>query len=411
MSSGSKFPKTKIMNVSAKGSRRNYWSPLQCLPDSDTDNENDVEKMDDSASPSNSNKKVQIPPIKLLQKSCEYVHTTLKSLNILDYSIKKMSIGIKIMCESMNSYNLVLGKLIADNCQYFTHALKSEKAFKVILYGLSEINTTELKNELIKLGLLCKEVKMITKKYEQYTDTFYIVSLENGSIKLFQLKKSYRSIFHTQINWSYQRKQKNRLTQCRNCQMFGHGESNCHVKTYCSICAGPHKTDECNNTEVYKCANCNEQHKSTDSACAIRKRYLEMREKLSNKASHRIQAQPKITNNAVNISMQKLSPSYQSLNDFPIMTNRVRERQGQSMKPTTWQRTTPVVNTNPVVDTHLAEAYLNRPTPSTGELFSMDELNTLVMEMITKLSLCKTKLEQFQAIAQLATKFLYSNVK
>ncbi|XP_055856032.1 uncharacterized protein LOC129919203 [Episyrphus balteatus] len=91
-----------------------------------------------------------------------------------------------------------------------------------------------------------------------------------------------------------------------------------------------------------------------------------MREKLSNKASHRIQAQPKITNNAVNISMQKLSPSYQSLNDFPIMTNRVRERQGQSMKPTTWQRTTPVVNTNPVVDTHLAEAYLNRPTPSTA---------------------------------------------
>ena len=42
-------------------------------------------------------------------------------------------------------------------------------------------------------------------------------------------------------------------------------------------------------------------------------------------------------------------------------------------------------------------------------LFSMEELNSLCMEMITSLSVCKTKLDQFNAIARLATKFLYSN--
>lgn len=156
------------MSSSKKDSRSNYWSPLQCLPDSES------ESMDVIVSP-NSSPKVIVPPIKVLQKQCDYVHDLMKTISVSDYAIKRMSISIKIICDSMESYNSVLVKLKQENCQFFTHDLKCEKAFKAVLYGLGPLDTNSLKSELIKFGLKCKETKMINKKYEHYSDTIYIV--------------------------------------------------------------------------------------------------------------------------------------------------------------------------------------------------------------------------------------------
>ena len=93
------------------------------------------------------------------------------------------------MCESIENYNSVLAKLNEENCQFFSHDLISARHFKVVLYGLDDVEVNSLKAELIKLGLKCIDIKKISKKYDHYIDTIYLISLENGSIKLNDLKK------------------------------------------------------------------------------------------------------------------------------------------------------------------------------------------------------------------------------
>ncbi|XP_055923397.1 uncharacterized protein LOC129953890 [Eupeodes corollae] len=410
----SKFPISKY-NMNNRMNNNNfkspgYWSPLQCVADAG----NECDDMDDNQSTSiQSIPKIKVPPIKLLQKSCDYVHQMMKSIKVTDYCIKIISIGIKIMCESIDSYKMVIEKLKFENCQYFSHDLKSEKAFKVILYGLSSVDTAELKSELIRIGLKCVNIKSVTKNYEHYSETFYVCFLESGSIKMSDLKKNFRSVFHTQINWNYQRNHKNKITQCRNCQMFGHGENNYHVKTYCSICAGSHKTEECVNKDKFKCANCNESHKSTDLICQSRNKYLEIRAKIASKTRRSLKT--KLTNPNVSV------PFYLSINDFPSLPTRPSskhiENNNNNRVSNSWVHTqhSPSSSSFPAaaapsnIHQHISAPTINANITNSGELFSMEELNSLVMEMITKLSTCKTKNDQFYAIAQLATKFLYQN--
>lgn len=390
-----------------KDSRFNYWSPLQCQPD---DENVDNESMDEIVSPLS--KKVYVPPIKLLQKSSDYVQQLMQSLKVTDYFIKNISIGIKIVCESIESYKCVLEKLKTNNCQFFSHDLQSVKAFKVVLYGMNDIDVNVLKNELIRLGLKCIDIKKIIKKYElnkaKYTDYIYLISLESGSIPLRDLRKNYRSIFHTQISWSFQRKLKGKVTQCHNCQMFGHGERNCRVKTYCAICAGPHTTSECDNTSVFKCANCNESHKATDITCISRSKYLEMK---ANAKRKRVPNSRAAFSNPTSVLTAEKQISFASMTDFPSLPQR-RQALTATQSNTAYaipqpsnvwanhtQTSSNVANTN---EMHAA---------SNSTLFSFEELNSLAMEMITKLSVCKTKVEQFEVITHLATKFLSSNCK
>lgn len=380
-------------------SRYNRFSAFRRMLDKDDDD------MDEIISPSeNMRKKEHVPPIKLLDKTSDHVHSLMKSLNISEYSIKKISIGIKILCETLVAYNCVVSHLKENKCQFFTHDMKSVKAFKVVLFGLDDLDVELLKSKFIELGLKCIDIRKITKIYEQYSETLYLISLENGSVKLNDLKKHYRSVLHTQVRWSFQRKLKGKPTQCHNCQMFGHGERNCHIKTYCGICAGSHKTADCNKKDAFKCVNCNGSHKASDASCSVRSKYLEFRSNLASRKNQSHQLTKKaffstkapVTAPANNMPKQL---NLSSMTDFPALSHQNKQQVDAVscvQLPSTWQSAT-----------HQPRGSFS----NNNNLFTMDELNVLVMEMISKLATCKSKADQFQVVAQLATKFLYSNDK
>lgn len=152
--------------------------------------------------------------------------------------------------------------------------------------------------------------------------------------------------------------------------MFGHGSAQCAVKSYCSICAGNHKTTDCQEGSTVKCANCNGAHKSNDPGCPSRISYANLR---SQYQSNRVR--PKSTNFAK-------SPQLASSKIFPNTLN-----QSISTPNSSW-------------------AIPTKTSKSDAELFTLEEIKSLTFDLIRNLSNCKTKADQFEVITSLACKFL-----
>lgn len=165
------------------GSRKNFWTPLQVF---DQDDENDT---DMDSEKEEKNKTIKLSPIKVLTQNADDILKLLNNKGVTKYLIKRMSIGLKILCETLETYNLILIILRENNCQFFTHENKNNKPFKVILRGLDGKSETQVKSELITLGLECTEVKIVKRNFQNYFDTIYIVYFKNGTIKMFDLKK------------------------------------------------------------------------------------------------------------------------------------------------------------------------------------------------------------------------------
>ena len=58
--------------------------------------------------------------------------------------------------------------------------------------------------------------------------------------------------------------------QCYNCQRMGHTAANCKSLTRCMLCGSNHKKQDCTmeDSTLYKCANCQGNHRSNDPVCA-----------------------------------------------------------------------------------------------------------------------------------------------
>lgn len=370
------MPSSKMQKT---GPRRNFWTPLQIL---DNDDESAISEMDSEQNVKS--QKSQISPIKVLTQNSEDVIKLLKNKKITHYLAKKISIGIKILCETTETFNLINVVLRENNFQFFTHDHKNNKPFKAVIRGLDGKTDTEVKIELISLGFKCNDVKVVKRNFEKYSDTIYIVHFERGSVKLQDLKKNVRALFRIIVSWDYQRKLKNKPVQCRKCQMFGHGEKGCSVKPRCANCAEKHNTIDCKAVSKIQCANCGDKHKSTDLSCPNRSSYLELREKLAMKTQR---------------SKKYVTAFNSHTENFPALNRSV-------------QNTTSFVNTNwrPTNNNNNIKAVNNMSnvTNSENTLFTEEELLQLTTEMISKLRNCTNKEQQFNVIAQLAIKFVYN---
>lgn len=364
----------------------NYWTPLQAL-----DEDEDAENANNTDTQVQNTKKEFISPIKVLSHNCDSFHKMFKQAGITKYCIKKISIGIKIICETKDAFNMIVSILKDHSYQFFTHESKHDKPFKFVLFGLDGKSTDEVKNQLISLKYNCTDVKKVEKTYNEYVDTLYIVYFKNGTVKLRDLKQNVKSLFHMIIRWDYQRKIKNKPIQCHNCQMFGHGEKGCSIKTKCAHCSGRHKTTDCKNKDKVKCANCNNTHAATDSSCPLREQFINIRENIQRKNNRYPTHSKRINQNRKNNIINNFNTLEND--DFPLLPNFNTSYENNRM---VWPNSQTQVN------------FKRNTTQSTNELFTVEEISQLTLDIVSKLKSCKTKDEQFYVITQLATKYLYN---
>lgn len=351
--------KTKNNNGNAVNNT-NYFQPLQTLQ---IDN--------NEAAVITTNVKNVIPPITILKCNIEDTRELCETNNISGYALKRISIGLKLFCKNQDDYDKVIKILDKKNIEYFTYASKHERPYKALLFGLDKMDPKLLKAKLIDIGLRCLDVKLVIRNCQFNQERIiYVVYFKRQTITVNELRKQYSNIDYIRVSWDYQRSRKNKVTQCYNCQMFGHGASRCKVKTFCAKCAGNHKTEECK-VEIFKCANCNEQHKSNSPQCPSRQNYLQIKKHFSNQKHNSprpIQNRANYNANYPNILRQQTNPA-----------------------PSIWHQQNVNLNTN----------------TNNNNLFSLEEIQNLTLELINGLKNCKSKADQFQVVTSLACKFLY----
>lgn len=364
---GSTRKRTADEDVASKSKRgfinnNNRYHPLQTL--------NDNEKEENMGASTAAAPKVHIPPITILKSTTDDIHKFCKESKVTKYSIRKISIGHKLFCEHKFDYEILMNYLKSNNIEYFSYTPKSNRPYKVVLSGLDKIDPIKVKLDLAKMGLECLDVKAVFRKTGINREVvLYIVYLKKGSINLAELRDKYNSINYIRVKWNYHTKSPNKITQCYNCQMFGHGSSNCNIKTFCAKCAGAHETSTCTSTDV-KCANCNGDHKSTDNICPNRSSFVSMRDRYAGPNRRNM---PRVVNNHVTNTRNNYNNNYG--------------------------------NNHTSTGNTFANVVRSSPNNS-NDLFSLEELKCLTLELIGKLKNCKTKSDQFAVITDLAFKFL-----
>ena len=368
-------------SVCANASKRqksteNYFQPLQTRDDK-RDSDDEIEDAEPEISlPKN------MPPITALKTSTDTLFGIMKDHKIDKFSVRKISIGHKIFCENMADCEKLLAELKSRKLEHFSYTPKHSRPLKAILSGLDRMDPAKLKEGLNQLGLQCVDVKLIHRSSELSREIIlYLVYFKKGTTSVKLLREHFSNLNHVRVKWDYQSKKANRITQCYNCQMFGHGSSNCNVKTFCSICAGPHATANCDATSV-KCVNCGGPHKSTDINCPNRAKYSELRNRYSrNTSRNRSPYQPNLQVNSNQIFCDSSHSNNRASGFHSTYANAVR------------------YGTNNNANNISLEL-------SSNDLFSLNELKALTLELIENLRNCKSKTEQFNVITNLAFKFL-----
>ena len=121
-----------------------------------------------------------------------------------DYKMNRFD--IRVICYTVNDFDMVRVHLKRQKVQFYTHGMKSERPHRVVLRGLPEVEVEDVKHQLDVL-----DVYAIKRKESTVEETPYIVLFPKG---------------HTNL---------------KNCLHLGHGARNCYRKERCNKCGDSHK--------------------------------------------------------------------------------------------------------------------------------------------------------------------------
>lgn len=289
--------------------------------------------------------------------------------------------GIKVFCTTIADFEAICKTLKTKNIQYFTHDVVSNKSQKFVLSGLPNFPIEEIKAALLHEGLKINDVKKMRTKSENENYALFLVYFDNSSITLQGLRKV-KFILNAVVGWKPYQQARNGPTQCNNCQLYGHGNKNCHLQPRCAKCGLKHHTTTCMKDQqpqlessfIPKCCLCGGEHSSKDRNCPKRVSYMNMKINQSKSSTARLSnAQP------------RHQPSPTRSNESPHSTHVT-----PNTKYSDWFK-----------QTHRSEVN----TQPTDELLSNDLLTEMMIELFQGLRASKTRLDQIQTVAAVVLKY------
>ncbi|UYV80706.1 K02A2.6-like, partial [Cordylochernes scorpioides] len=184
----------------------------------------------------------------------------------------------KFQCTISGNKHIIKTKNISDfkkireyvqkNNGGYSYRLQEEKPLKVVLKGVTTAYKTEdIAIELETMGFAETSVKRLHRQSTKRPMNLVLVELPKNE----QNKKIYgiTELLYQKIAVESFRTT-NRVTQCFNCQGFGHGQLNCFLKPKCVKCAEEHHSKDCPRKSRQlppKCANCEEAHTANYRGC------------------------------------------------------------------------------------------------------------------------------------------------
>ncbi|KAL4085043.1 hypothetical protein QTP88_027881 [Uroleucon formosanum] len=172
-----------------------------------------------------------------------------------------------------------------EKAEFHTYQLKEDKPIRVVIRNLHpttplELIKSELEQRLFEVG----QVSAVLHKVNKNPLPLFFVDLEptSQSNDIFQLT----SLLHTKIKVEEPYKLKV-ISQCTNCQVYGHTKSYCGYPARCVRCGDHHSSSDCPNSRDAppKCALCSGDHPSNYKGCTI---YKDLQRRKNPKSSNHL---------------------------------------------------------------------------------------------------------------------------
>ena len=263
---------------------KNQFDPLATL-DEESNNAGQEDPPDLSAKDSEQAVKVKVPPIVVYATSTTthaelmtFLHEKCTATVNVIYSPNK----ITILPKNRADYEKVLSDLTEAGTPYHTYTPTWNKVKQLVLKGLAGVTEDEISAALGDLGFVCDKINAIKKKDAPMPNRPVFLVTFTPDVDLNKVRET-RYIMYVRVWWEPY-KNKRGVTQCHNCQGFGHGTKNCGLPSKCVKCAGNHHTTKCTKlkTAPAKGANCEGNHPANFSGC---KSIASHKEKLANTRS------------------------------------------------------------------------------------------------------------------------------
>lgn len=271
-SSDPRSPDPKINKNKKLFITKNRFELLQAEPQNTQNSTTDMQNPT-SETPFNPNPIKPPPPVfvKGIMNFTDLCTVLIEKIGVDNFFCKSSSDSMKIQTANPDTYRKLIHFLRDQNAQFHTYQLKEDKPTRAVLRNLHPTTPTELIKSELELRLF--EVRKVTNVLHKTSKSplpLFFVDLEpsDHSNDIFKLS----SLLHTKIQVEEPYKPKV-ISQCQNCQDYGHTRAYCGYPSRCVRCSAFHPSTECTKTRdtPAKCALCSGDHPANYRGCSVYK--------------------------------------------------------------------------------------------------------------------------------------------
>ncbi|GAB0090678.1 protocadherin Fat 1 [Sergentomyia squamirostris] len=243
----------------------------------------------------------KIPPI-VLRSKVEDIPTfydSLKKACTQEVHLRSNNATRQIFTYNLEDFTKVKDLLKATNMEFYSYTLKQAQRKKLILRGIDKsIQPKLILEDLQRQVKHVDDVKQFTTVSRDSATNDPLHSQPRDKLALFlvyfnneantrEIKKNVSVVYHHKITWESYSKKKGSVTQCSNCQQFGHAGTNCNLPCRCIKCGKNHTSKNCPETPPIpaKCANCGDAHVASYRKCAS---YLAYKKRIEERKNRQI---------------------------------------------------------------------------------------------------------------------------
>ncbi|KAF0699498.1 Uncharacterized protein FWK35_00037541, partial [Aphis craccivora] len=192
-------------------------------------------------------------------------------LGVENFICKSSTDRLKIQTSTPEAYRTLIHFLKDQNAEYHTFQLQQDKPTRVVIRNLHpSTNTSLIKSELEHREFEVRNVTNVLHKVHKHPLPLFFVDLEPSpqSNDIYKLT----SMLHTKIKVEEPYKPKI-ISQCLNCQEYGHTKSYCNYSSRCVRCGDHHQSSDCtiSRDTPPKCALCQGNHPASYRGCSVYK--------------------------------------------------------------------------------------------------------------------------------------------
>jgi len=252
------------------------------IPDSHHDAENVIME--------NVNSPIKSPPpifVKGVEDFPALCAALIELIGVDNFICKSSANSLKIQTTDPNAYRALVHFLKSEKAEYHTYQLKENKPLRIVIRNLHPSTPLNLIKDELEVRLYeVRQVTNVLHKVNKNPLPLFFVDLESTpkSYEIFKLS----SLLHCKIKIEEPYKPK-KISQCYNCQQYGHTRTYCGYHPRCVRCGADHQSTACPNPRDAspKCAHCSQNHPANYKGCTI---YKELqRRKIPSIPTNRIQ--------------------------------------------------------------------------------------------------------------------------